>query len=591
MPGDEAPPFEAFLGGLDDPVRERLRLLADTDFVSRLWKRDPTLWKPDASHREASAHRLGWLSSTGIMQGEARDLSLFAKETAGDGVTTAFLLGVGGSSLAAEGLASVLHAPGAGIDLVVLDTTDPCAIIEVERSHDLLRSLFIVSSKSGTTTETLALHAHFRKRLGDLGVQRPGDRFVALTDPGSPLEAMARVEGFRRTFLTPTDIGGRFAALSFSGLAPAALLGINLPRLLDRAARVSSSCGPSRDLAANPGVRLGAILAEAAIAGRDKVTLVTSPEIAPLAPWIEHLLAESTGKNGRGLLPVEGEEIAAPASYGSDRLFVYVRLRGGANATPDAATSALREAGHPLVKIDLEDLYDVGAEFLRWEIAVATIGAILEVNPFDEPDVAESREKTLELLQLLANEGRLPERDPFFREEHLALHAPPDRSEKLRREAETRGWSLSAAGLIAAHLLSVSSGDFVVLMAFLPREPEIIASLQRMRHRFRDGLHAATTLGFGPRFLHSTGQYHKGGPDRGVFLQVSADDLEDLPIPGRTYSFGTLKRAQASGDLAALVARRRRVLRVHLGGDVTAALRTLERAARDAIDLLPRAGA
>jgi glucose-6-phosphate isomerase len=589
MPGEEAPPFESYLGSMAGPVRERLRLLAATGFVSRLWKRDPTLWKPDASQREVSAYRLGWLGSTGFMQGEARDLALFAEEAAGEGVTTIFLLGVGGSSLAAEALAFIFRAVAGEIECVVLDTIDPSAVLEAERSRDLRRSFFLVSSKSGTTTETLALHAHFRARLGELGDRSPGARFVALTDPGSPLEEMARAEGFRRIFETPADIGGRYAPLSFSGLVPAALMGVNLPRLLDRAARVSSACGPSRDLASNPGVHLGAILAEAAFAGRDKITLVLSPEIAPLGRWIEHLLAESTGKNGRGLLPVEGEALATPGAYGSDRLFVYLRLRGGTNQATDTATSALKEAGHPLVRIELEDVYDVGAEFLLWEIAVATIGAILEVNPFDEPDIGETNLKALELLQLLADEGRLPEREPFLREEELALHAAPDRSERLSHEAEGRGWPRCAAGILAAHLLTVSSGDFVAITAFLPRSPDVKASLQRARLGVRDALRVATTLGFGPGFLHAAGQYPKGGPDRGVFVQVTADDSEDLPIPGRPYTFGTLKRALAAGDLASLILRKRRALRVHLGGPLPAALSKLERAARDAFDLLRQA--
>src|SRR6266850_2298217 len=339
MRGEEAPPFESYLGGIAAQARERLRTLASTGFVPRLWKRDPTLWKPDASHREASAHRLGWLGSTGIMQGEARDLAAFAREAADDGITTAFLLGIGGAALVAEGLASIFGASESGLECVVLDTTDPSSILEAERLHDLHRAIFLLSSKSGTAVETLALQAHFTKRLDDLGVPGPGGRFVAVTDPGSPLEETARARGFRRVFLTPPDIGERYAALSFTGMVPAALLGVNLPRLLDRAARLSSACGPSRDLAANPGVHLGAILAEAALAGRDKITLVPSPEIAPIAPWIEHLIAESTGKDGRGLLPIEGEALASPDAYGSDRLFVYLRLRGGANGTTDAGVS------------------------------------------------------------------------------------------------------------------------------------------------------------------------------------------------------------------------------------------------------------
>jgi glucose-6-phosphate isomerase len=585
---DEGPaPFEAFLGPLGDAVRARLAALAGTDFVARLWRRDPTLWKADERHQEVASRRLGWLGSVGVMQASAEDLAAFAREAAGGGFRTAFLLGMGGSSLCPEVFARIFGRAESALDLVVLDTTDPAAIRAAERRHDLRSALFLASSKSGTTVETLSLHAHFSDRLRAAGVARPGRHFVAITDPGSPLAELAAAEGFQRTFLNPPDIGGRYSALSFFGLVPAALLGMGLPKLLDRASRMASACGPAQYPARNAGVRLGAILGEAALAGRDKATFILSPRIASFGWWVEQLLAESTGKDGRGILPVEGEPPGPSGVYGGDRIFIYLRLRGAANAATDAAAAAVREAGQPVVRLDLEDFYDLGGEFLRWEVATAAAGAVLEVDPFDEPNVKESKDNTERLLGVLAAEGRLPEGEPFLRDGPIALHAPASRAEALRREAEGRGWTPNAAGILAAHLAAARPGDYLALMAYVARDEAHEGPLQGIRQAVRDRLRIAATLGYGPRFLHSTGQYHKGGPDKGVFLQVTAEDAEDAAVPGKPYTFAALKKAQALGDLEALVRRERRALRVHLSGETASALQALERAIRDAAGRLP----
>jgi hypothetical protein len=503
-----------------------------------------------------------------------------------EGFRTAALLGMGGSSLCPEVFATIFGAAESCLNLLVLDTTDPGAILSTEAGIDPSRTLFLVSSKSGTTVETLSLYRYFRDRIRALGSGDAGRQFVAITDPGSSLEDLARTDGFRRTFLNPPDIGGRYSALSFFGLLPAALLGMDLPRLLDRASRMVSSCGPGIRPQANPGLLLGAILGEAARAGRDKLTFLLSPEVASFGYWVEQLVAESTGKEGRGLLPVEGEAPGPPSAYGQDRIVVYLRLRDADNRATDSAAAAFREAAHPLLRLDLDDTYDLGGEFLRWEVATATAGAILEVDPFDEPNVKESKDNTRRILAGLGEDGRLPAPDPLHTEKPLALYASEEGARTIRKELEQRRWTARTPALLAAFLSGAAASDYVALMAYTGRNEERETILQSIRIAIRDGLHLATTLGFGPRFLHSTGQYHKGGPDRGIFLQVTADDPEDLPVPETSHTFGTLKAAQAMGDLQALAGRGRRALRIHLSGDTASALQALHHAVCEAMALI-----
>jgi hypothetical protein len=524
------------------------------------------------------------------MQSSAGDLTAFASEVAAAGLKTAFLLGMGGSSLCPEVFSDIFGTAAGHLSLIVLDTTDPASIRAAEAAADPSSSLFIVSSKSGTTVETLSLYRYFRARVEVKGVERPGSHFVAITDPGSPLERLAVEEGFRRCFRNSSDIGGRYSALTFFGLVPAALMGVDLSRLLDRASRMSAMCGPGSLPSGNAGVRLGAILGEAALAGMDKLTFLTSPEIASFGYWVEQLVAESTGKEGRGLLPVEGEAPGKSDSYRRDRIVVHLRLSGGENREADAAATSLREMGHPLVRLDLEDAWDIGGEFLRWEVATATAAAVLEVDPFDEPNVKESKDNTGRILDAaLAGEG-LPAPVPVLEAAPLAFHMGGGLADRLRTITRERGWEPGAAGLLAAFLHRPDPSDYVSIQAYIERSPAHAALLAAIRTSLRDRLALATTLGYGPRFLHSTGQYHKGGPDRGIFLQITADDREDLPIPGSPFTFGVLKSAQAQGDLEALAGRGRRALRVHIHGHPADGLKALARCVENAFALGPGDG-
>ena len=468
------------------PPPPALALLGKSGFCRRLWARDPSLWPGDP---DAIRNRLGWLALH-EKRPEARELKRFASELRDGGFRQALLLGMGGSSLFPEVLA---RTPRQGLDMVVLDSTAPSAIRAAEERLDLSRTLVIVSSKSGTTLETLSLTKHFASRIPDKR------QFVAITDPGSPLEGMAEEQGFRRVFAHPADVGGRYSALSAVGLLPAALIGIDPEELLEGAARMArASEAPEPE---SPGVRLGAVLADAALAGRDKLMLS-----GPLGPWIEQLVAESTGKDGKGIIPVEGEP---PGTRGSDRL--------------------LLDPPEP----------DLGSACLLWELAVATAGNVLGINPFDQPDVEGSKELTRKMLA-----GGIPEPPP---------------------------------GDLKALLAGARPGDYLALLAWLPRTAPIDAELQGMRTAARDAIGLATTLGYGPRYLHSTGQLHKGGADRGLFLLLTCDEREDLPVPGEAYTFGALLRCQAQGDFLALQRRGRRAVRCHLGRDPLAGLRALRR--------------
>ncbi|HEU4758509.1 MAG TPA: transaldolase, partial [Dehalococcoidia bacterium] len=426
---------------------------------------------------------------------------------------------------------------------------------------------------------------YFYEKLKAQQGARAGEQFIAITDLGTPLEALARAQGFRHRLLNPPDVGGRFSALSYFGLAPAAATGIDVARLLDRAEAAVQGCASCVPPADNPGVRLGAALGELALAGRDKVTFLTAPSLAAFGAWAEQLLAESLGKEGKGLVPVDGEPPGLPSAYGDDRLFVRLRLEGEDDGL-DATAEALAAAGPPLLTLTLRDPYDLGQEFFRWEMATATAGALLAINPFDEPNVQESKENTARLLAEFERTGRLPETAPVPKEGGVRVYVDEAAAAGLRRGAT--GGSLASA--LEWQLGRARAGDYLALLAYLPRRREVEEALTRMRTDIRDATRLATTVGFGPRYLHSTGQLHKGGPDRGVFVLLTADDPEELPIPGETYGFRTLKRAQALGDLEALRRRGRRVVRLHLGADVLAGLKTLGEALRTALSAGARKG-
>ncbi len=458
-------------------------------------------------------------------------------------------------------------APGAP-RLHVLDSTDPAQVKRFDEAVDLRTTLVLVASKSGSTLEPNVFLAYFFDRLKQVvGEADAGRHVVAITDPGSHMQKVAERDGFRAIVFGDPTVGGRFSVLSAFGTVPAALTGIDVARLLDEAAQMAEACR-GEDAATNPGVALGVVIGEAARAGRDKLTIVASPGIAPLGAWLEQLVAESTGKNGAGVIPVDLEPEGAANSYGSDRLFVYLRLASAPDAAQDTFVEQLNRAGHPVVRIDVRDTYALGQEFFRWEMATAVAGAVLGINPFDQPDVEASKIKTRALTDAVEHEGALPEEAPFVLDTEMAIFTD---------EANVRalGAVATPAEAIAAHLRRVSGGDYVALLAYLDMTTDTIAALQEIRAVIRAQSGAATCLGFGPRFLHSTGQAYKGGPNSGVFLQITCDDAEDLPVPGRAFTFGTVKAAQARGDFGVLEERERRALRVHLGPDVAAGLQAL----------------
>ena len=534
----------------------RLQTFAADDVAARLWEADATLWKPaEAAHQATIANALGWVGVWEDVRDEIADLARFVEDVHAEGFRSAVLLGMGGSSLAPEVFRDILGTDEDALELHVLDSTDPAAVLAVEAAVDLDRTLFIVASKSGGTTETASFHAYFYGLLKAHCAEHAGSHFVAITDEGTSLEEQALEQGFRAIFVNPSDIGGRYSALSFFGLVPAALLGVDLERLLDGVDAMAAACGPDVPAAENPALRLGAALGELARCGRDKLTLVCEAPLAPLGAWIEQLVAESTGKEGVGVLPVDLEPLGPPERYGDDRVFCGLRL-AGADAVAAGALDALAAAGHPVLEHELADEYELGGEMLRWELATAVAGIVLGINPFDQPNVQESKDRTKALLAAYAADGTLPEA------EGGARIAYPVGDEGL-------------PGALRAFFAQAAPADYVALQAYVAPGAAVWDQLQALRLQLRDGLRLATTLGFGPRYLHSTGQFHKGGPNRGLFLQLVGHDAQDVEVPGRPYSFSVLKRAQARGDLAALQAHDCRVLRVCLGDDVPGGLTRL----------------
>ena len=533
--------------------------MAKRDFVRRFLAKDATLWKPDEDHARVVKNRMGWLDVAGRMIDRAADLKAFAAEVRDEGVRHVVLLGMGGSSLCPDVLRQTFRRKPGSPALMVLDTTDPDAIGAVDRAIDPARTLFIVSSKSGGTIEVQTLYAHFAESGTGASRSGPG-RFVAITDQGTALEQMARDAGFRRVFLNQPDIGGRYSALSCFGMVPAACLGIDIVRLLERGDRMVRSLQPAHPIHDCPPVVLGAALGALGLAGRDKVTFFASDAIATFGYWVEQLIAESTGKEGKGLVPVEGEPPGAPAVYGKDRLFVHLKLRTSPDASIERRLSALRRAGHPTITVHLEDLHDLGGEFNRWEIATAVAGAALQIDPFDEPNVKESKDNTARVLDEYRATRVLPGSPPDLEQEGVkAWTTVPLLPARRRRPLDPM------RRLMGGWCGSVRKGDYVAIMAYMRMDPPTLARLGKLRLKLRARCRAATTLGFGPRFLHSTGQLHKGGAGNGVFLQITCDKKNDLGIPGEKYSFGVLQAAQAAGDFLSLSSRGYRVVRLHLG--------------------------
>ncbi len=539
--------------------------------IGRLWARDPTLWTDGDE-----ARWLGWLDVVPRQLEQAPALAGLASELGREGFTDALLLGMGGSSLGPEVLERTFGRVPGRPRLHVLDSTDPAQVRSFESRVDLARTLVVVSSKSGSTLEPNILKAYFWERVSRVvKPENAGAHFVAITDPDSQLHREAAGQGFRRIFFGEPGIGGRYSVLSAFGMVPAAILGVDVARLLAGAEEMAAACAPSETVERNPGVVLGAVLGTLGRAGLNKVTIVASPPVVALGAWLEQLLAESTGKSGRGLVPVDREPLGGPDVYGSDRLFVYVRHTCGVDGTQDEAVEALRQAGRPVVEIAVDDAYDLGREFFRWEIATAVAGSILGIHPFDQPDVEASKVATRELTDAYERTGSLPLETPLLEEDSLALFA--DASYAASGLGMAAGGDATLARCLRAHLAGLTPGDYFAVLAYIEMNEAHESELKQLRRIVRDTRRVATCVGFGPRFLHSTGQVYKGGPDTGVFLQVTCDDPVDLPVPGRSYTFGVVKAAQARGDFAVLVERGRRALRVHLKGDATEGLRALTR--------------
>jgi transaldolase/glucose-6-phosphate isomerase len=540
--------------------------------VARLWQKDATLWTGTDENSW-----LGWLNIAQEQLDHLDALQRLAKEVKAAKFKHILLLGMGGSSLCPEVLRMTFGKIAGFPELHVLDSTDPVQIKAIEKKVDLKKTLCIVSSKSGSTLEPNIFKQYFFERIkGRVGPKEVGNRFIAVTDPSSKMQQVAEADGFRHVFFGVPSIGGRYSALSNFGMVPGAAMGLDAAKFLKLTQEMVVACGPSSAPDKNPGVILGTILGIAASHGRDKLTIITSPGIYDLGAWLEQLIAESTGKIGKGIIPVDREKLAKPAFYGNDRVFAYLRLASKPNKAQDAAVAAIEKAGHPVVRITLPNTYTLGQEFFRWEIATAVAGSIIGINAFNQPDVEASKVETRKLTSEYEATGKLPPESPFFEGAGIKLYAD-----------ERNTSALSGAGKLAdilrAHLSRIAAGDYFAVLGYIPMNDANEKSLQAIRHAVRDKKKVATCLGFGPRFLHSTGQAYKGGPNSGVFLQITCDDASDLPVPGQKYTFGIVKAAQARGDFAVLAERGRRALRVHLGKNLKSGLSTLAKAVAQAL--------
>jgi len=540
--------------------------------VARLWKKDASLWSGTDE-----SNWLGWLN---ITQEQIANLATFrklAQEVKKAKFRHVLLLGMGGSSLCPEVLRLTFGKIPGFPELHVLDSTDPGQIKALERKLDLRKTLCIVSSKSGSTLEPNILTQYFFERIkAKVGPEKAGSHFIAITDPGSNMQQVAETYHFRHIFPGVPSIGGRYSALSNFGLVPGASMGLDLAKFLKSTQEMVKACGSGTAADVNPGAVLGMILGVAANHGRDKLTFITSPGIFDLGAWLEQLIAESTGKIGKGIVPVDREKLVKPAAYANDRVFAYLRLSSETNKAQEAAVNALERAGHPVLRIVLANKYDLGQEFFRWEIATAVAGSILGINPFNQPDVEASKIATRKLTEEYEANGKLPAEAPFFEAAGIKLFADEQNAAALKNGAKL-------ADVLRAHLSRIGPGDYLAVLGYITMNPQNERALQGIRHQVRDARKVATCLGFGPRFLHSTGQAYKGGPNSGVFLQITCDDAVDLPVPGQKYTFGVVKAAQARGDFAVLAERGRRALRVHLGKNVKGDLAKLAKAVQQAL--------
>jgi glucose-6-phosphate isomerase len=561
---------------LEQSVKATLKDWQAADKMGRLWKGDKSLWTNDDEDKW-----LGWLHVAEDQLAHLQQLADAAADAAKAGFTHTLLLGMGGSSLCPEVLKITFGKQAGHPELHVLDSTDPAQIKAVESQVDIAKTLFIVASKSGSTLEPNIFKQYFFDRVQQaVGKDKAGQQFIAITDPGSKMQRVAEGDKFRKIFFGLPSIGGRYSALSNFGMVPAAVMGLDLRRFLERTVEMVRACAATVPIDQNPGAVLGVILGTLANLGRNKVTIITAPALHDLGAWLEQLLAESTGKQGKGLIPVDRERTGSPDVYGNDRVFVYLRLNSTVDPTQDAQIYALKQAGHPVVKINVADTYDIGQEFFRWEIATAVAGSILGINAFNQPDVEASKIATRQITEAYEKSGALPTESPILEEDGIRLFTDERNAANLKALA---GGRESLVGLLRAHLNQLGAGDYLALLAYIEMNDQHEELLQKIRHAVRDRKRTSTCLGFGPRFLHSTGQAYKGGPNSGVFLQITCEDAVDLPVPGQKYTFGVVKAAQARGDFQVLVERKRRALRVHLTADVKSGLEKLGRVVSEAI--------
>jgi transaldolase/glucose-6-phosphate isomerase len=540
--------------------------------VARLWQKDASLWTG-----ADESNWLGWLTVTEEQLAHIEVFKQIAQDVKKSRFKHALLLGMGGSSLCPEVLRMTFGKAKGFPELHVLDSTDPAQIKAIEAKLDLKSTICIVSSKSGSTLEPNIYKQYFFERVkAVVGEKEVGNRFIAITDPGSKMQQVAEADKFRRIFMGVPSIGGRYSALSNFGLIPGAIMGLDIAKFLKNTQEMVEACGASSLADSNPGVILGNILGVAANHGRDKITIIASPGIHDLGAWLEQLIAESTGKAGKGIIPVDRERLARPAVYGNDRVFAYLRLTSKPDSKQDSAVAALEKAGHPVVRINLSNTYSLSQEFFRWEIATAVAGSIIGINAFNQPDVEASKIETRKLTSEYETTGKLPAEVPFFEAGGIQLFADE------KNVAAVHG-GLNIAAVLKTHLSRIKPGDYFGVLGYIPMNAKNEKALQTIRHAVRDKERVATVLGFGPRFLHSTGQAYKGGPNSGVFLQITCDDAKDLPVPGQKYTFGIVKAAQARGDFAVLAERGRRALRVHLGKHLDRGLSALTKAVQKAI--------
>ena len=552
---------------LDAAVKKNVNDWRASGKVRRLWLRDASLWTNDDE-----AKWLGWLNITDEQLTNAAQLKEFAAEIKAAGFSDVLLLGMGGSSLCPEVL-SMTYPQGPGSPrLHILDSTDPAQIKAAEKKVNLPTTLFIVSSKSGSTLEPNIYKQYFFERMQQTVGDKAASHFIAITDPGSKMQGVAERDRFRNIFYGLPTIGGRYSALSNFGMIPAAAMGMDIDKFLSRTKEMVEACSASGPVDQNPGVMLGIIMGSAATLGRDKITLIASPGISDVGAWLEQLIAESTGKQGKGIIPVDRETLGSPDVYGNDRIFAYLRLDSAPDAQQDAKVAALEKAGQPVVRITVADIYNLGQEFFRWEIATAVAGSIIGINAFNQPDVEASKIETKKLTSEYESKGSLPAEMPILEDAGFKLFTDPKNAADL---AKAVGSDRTLAGYLRTHLARLGTGDYFAVLAYVEMNEDHEALLQTLRMSVRDRKHVATCLGFGPRFLHSTGQDYKGGPNSGVFLQITCDDAADFAVPGQKYTFGVVKAAQARGDFAVLAERDRRALRVHIGKDVKAGLKKL----------------